>query len=412
MADRRDVVPSRGDAGDDPGGPDFDWLYARDRRTGTRGGADETGYVDPHGEAEPTRVLRRPGTASGDPGGTARATSRAPEAPPPPPSSIRSVEGSGPGWSRPTRRRSGWRPRLRPLRWLFLLLLAWVIFLVAVPVYAWTSVSTVNAEPSGERPAEQPGTTYLVVGSDARKGLDGRRTDTIMLLHTGSGPNLLLSIPRDSLVPIPGRGTTKINAAFAYGGPRLLVRTVEGATGIRVDDYVEIGFKGFVDLVDAVGGVRICPEAAMKDPLARLDIPKGCQEADGRTALGYARSRQTQQLGDIGRAEHQREVVTAIGREVFSWQTILNPVRYWNVVTGGARSVRVSDGSGPVAVGKFALGMTRLSGQSGMTCGVPIADLDVHWDTQRAERLFELIRTDRTQRVGEDLCRPSGMASR
>jgi anionic cell wall polymer biosynthesis LytR-Cps2A-Psr (LCP) family protein len=151
---------------------------------------------------------------------------------------------------------------------------------------------------------------------------------------------------------------------------------------------------------------------AMKDPLARLDIPEGCQEADGRTALGYARSRKTQQLGDIGRAQHQREVVAAIGREVISWQTILNPVRYWNVVTGGARSVQVSDGSGPVAAGKFAVGMTRLNGQSGMTCGVPIADLAVNWDSERAGRLFELIRTDQTQRIGKDLCRPSGMAPR
>lgn len=291
------------------------------------------------------------------------------------------------------------------------MVLAWAAFLVAVPVYAWTSVRTVDADPAGERPADQPGTTYLVVGSDARKGLDGRRTDTIMLLHTGSGPNLLLSLPRDSIVEIPGHRSDKINAAFAYGGPRLLVRTVEGATGIRIDDYVEIGFKGFVDLVDAVGGIRICPEQAMKDPLARLKIAKGCQEVDGATALGYARSRHTQQLGDIGRARHQREVVAAIGREMLSWQTFVNPVRYWNVVTGGARSVRVSDGTGPVTAGKFALGMTRLDGTSGKTCGVPIVDLDVHWDAERAEQLFELIRTDRTQRIGKDLCRPTGMAN-
>jgi LCP family protein required for cell wall assembly len=284
-----------------------------------------------------------------------------------------------------------------------------VVFLVAVPVYAWNTVSKVNADPNGDRPEQQPGTTYLVVGSDARAGLSGRRTDTIMLLHTGDGPNLLMSIPRDSIVDVPGHGTTKINAAFAFGGPRLLTRTVEAATGIRIDDYVEIGFRGFVGLVDAVGGIEICPETAMDDPLAELDIEKGCQEADGETALGYARSRKTQSLGDIDRARHQREVVSAIGSEVVSWQTVVNPLRYWNVVTAGADSVRVSDGTGPVAAAKFAVGMTRVDGKSGLTCGVPIADLAVNWDRERADRLFSLIAEDRTDEVGEDLCRPTGI---
>ena len=318
---------------------------------------------------------------------------------------------ASPGGRSPSGRRStrrGRRPRFR-FRWLRRLLLAWVVFLVAVPVYAWTTVSTVDAEPAGERAGEQPGTNYLVVGSDERAGLSGRRTDTIMLLHTGSGPNLLLSVPRDSLVEVPGHGTDKVNAAFAFGGPKLLVQTMEGATGIRVDHYVEIGFRGFVKLVDAVGGIQICPETAMKDEKASLDIPQGCQEADGATALGYARSRQTQQLGDIDRARHQREVVSAIGSEIASWQTVVNPVRYWNVVTSGAESVRVSDGTGPLAAGRFALGMARVDGSSGLTCGVPILDLAVNWDPERSERLFQLIREDRTAEVTADLCRPTGM---
>jgi len=283
-----------------------------------------------------------------------------------------------------------------------------VAFLVAVPIYAWTSVSKVDATPAGNRPGDQPGTTYLLVGSDARAGLAGQRTDTIMLLHTGSGPNLLMSIPRDSLVNVPGRGVTKINAAFALGGAPLLVRTIEGATGIRVDDYVEIGFTGFVRMVDAVGGITICPESAMRDRQARLNIPKGCQQADGKTALGYARSRKTQTLGDIDRARHQREVVSVIGSEVLSPWTVLNPVRYWRVVTGGAESVRVGEDTGPIAAGKFATAMTRVDGDNGLTCGVPIADLVVNWDRERADALFDLIRTDRTDKVGKALCTPSG----
>ena len=138
------------------------------------------------------------------------------------------------------------------------------------------------------RPGSQPGTTYLLVGSDSRKGLSKKenrrlgtelllsRDDTIMLLHTGSGPSMLLSIPRDSIVSIPGHGTSsKINAAFAQiGGPKLLVKTIEQNTGIRVDHYVEIGFA-FVNSVDAVGGITICPTQRMKDPRANLEHQEG-----------------------------------------------------------------------------------------------------------------------------------------
>ena len=157
---------------------------------------------------------------------------------------------------------------------------------------------------------------------------------------------MLMSIPRDSHRRVPGHGTTKINAAFAYGGPKLLVKTIEQNTGIRVDDYVEIGFAGFIGVVDAVGGVEICPKQAMKDKLANLDIEKGCQEVQGTEALGYARSRHTSGLGDIARAQHQREVVSAVGSEAASPWTILNPVRYYRLAMAGSQSLRVGEDTG------------------------------------------------------------------
>ncbi|MGA8995489.1 MAG: LCP family protein, partial [Nocardioidaceae bacterium] len=311
------------------------------------------------------------------------------------------------------------------LRLLGYLLVLWLVFLVAVPLFAWSKIATVDATPAGDRPASQPGTTYLLVGSDSRAGLtaaerrrlgtgraEGRRTDTIMLLHTGRGPNLLMSIPRDSIVDVPGYGSRKINSAFAYGGPRLLVRTIEQNTGIRVDDYVEIGFAGFVDVVDAVGGVEICPTSRMRDPLANLDIEKGCQEADGKVALGYARSRHTSGLGDIARAQHQREVVSAVGKQAASPWTVLNPVRYTRLAMAGADSLRVGEDTGLVATTRFAWAMTRVNGTNGLTCGVPIADLAVNWDPQRSRRLFRLIAEDRTGEVSKRLCRQSGLAGR
>jgi LCP family protein required for cell wall assembly len=306
--------------------------------------------------------------------------------------------------------------------WLKYVLVLWLAFLVAVPLLAWSKIDKVDATPSGERPASQPGTTYLLVGSDSREGLtrkqqlaygvgraEGRRTDTIMLLHTGSGPNMLMSIPRDSIVPVPGHGTTKINAAFAYGGPKLLVQTIEQNTGIRVDDYVEIGFAGFIGVVDAVGGVRICPKQAMQDKLASLDIKKGCQEVQGTEALGYARSRHTSGLGDIARAQHQREVVSAVGAKAASPWTVLNPVRYYRLAMAGSRSLRVGEDTGMFATMRFAWAMTRVNGKNGLTCGVPISDLAVHWDPERSKRMFRLVQQDRTADISRSLCRQSGL---
>ncbi len=378
--------------GREPDGDNYDWLYSS---------SGDKPAPPPEDDGEATRVLSTQARPSGDTPPARSSDS--------PPTRIAPTPGKPSGRPPKPLKSGGGGKRRSPWRWLVVALVAWIVYLVAVPVWAWFSVSKLEADPTGDRPADQPGTTYLVVGSDARAGLAGRRTDTIMLLHVGSGPNLLMSIPRDSLVAVPDHGTTKINAAFAYGGPKLLVRTIEQNTEIRVDHYVEIGFTGFVKLVDAVGGITICPKTAMQDKLAELDIPKGCQEADGKTALGYARSRHTQTLGDIGRAQHQREVVSAIGDEVVSWKTVVNPVRYWRVVFGGADTVRVSDGTGPIDAARFAYAMTRVNGTDGLTCGVPISDLAVHWDSERAPALFKLIAEDRTDEVGKDLCSPTGV---
>ncbi|HYO38274.1 MAG TPA: LCP family protein [Nocardioidaceae bacterium] len=443
---------------DDPehrDGPDFGWLYGSGPRGGERradgvrgaDGRDEETVVTP---VQPRDRSARPSEGWGDAGAVddpeptrrlptmSRPASRGPYQTPPPSRSPvgggpggpgRSTGGRGPGGpgsSRPVApppsRPSRGRPRPR-LRWLFYLLLLWLVFLVAVPILAWQRLATVDATPDAERPDEQAGTTYLLVGSDSRQGLTraqkrrlgtgssaGRRTDTIMLLHTGAGPNLLLSVPRDSIVDIPGRGSAKINSAYASGGPELLVETVEANTGIRVDDYVEIGFAGFVDVVDAVGGIEICPTQRMKDRRAALDIEKGCQDADGRTALGYARSRHTSGLGDIARARHQREVVSAVGAEAVSPWTVLNPVRYARLALAGADAVTVGEDTGLVSSLRFAFAMTRVDGSNGLTCSVPISDLEVNWDPERSRRLFRLIAEDRTEDVTRRLCRASGLS--
>jgi len=361
-----------------------------------------------YGEDEPTRQTPRTSGSDLPP----------PQLPPPnlPPPGQRGTRGDGAEPPRPKKRRT-------KLRVLGILVLAWIIFLVAVPVWAWGKIAKVEAEPGGDRPSDQAGTTYLLVGSDSRRGLTkaeqkelstggdggGRgRTDTIMMLHTGSGPSVLMSIPRDSLVEIPGYGRTKINAAYAYGGPKLLVKTIEDNTGIRVDDYVEVGFGGLVKVVDSLGGVEICPKEDVKDKDSGLDVKKGCQTADGATALAYSRNRHSYATQDIQRVQSQREVLGSIASEAKSPWTVINPLRYLNVASGASGSLTIGENVGPVSLGRFALSLSSAMSGKGLNCTVPLRDFAVTWDPERAPKMFDLIAKDRTDDIGS-LCTKDGL---
>jgi LCP family protein required for cell wall assembly len=210
-----------------------------------------------------------------------------------------------------------------------------------------------------DRPAGGRGTTWLLVGSDSREGLTedqqadlatggdlgNSRTDTILLVHvpaTGSGtPTTMVSIPRDSYVPIPDNGTDKINAAFALGGAPLLAHTVEQATGLRLDHYAEIGFGGFARVVDALGGVTMCPTEPLNDPLAGIELPAGCQKLDGRNALGFVRSRATPRA-DLDRMVHQREFMAALLHRATSPAVWANPWRWYSVSQAATKALAVN----------------------------------------------------------------------
>ncbi|WP_196771246.1 LCP family protein, partial [Mycobacterium colombiense] len=212
-----------------------------------------------------------------------------------------------------------------------------------------------------DRPAAGRGTNWLIVGSDSRQGLSAEqqqdlatggdigngRTDTILLVHVpgvGAGvPTTMVSIPRDSYVPIPGHGKDKINAAFAMGGAQLLARTMEQATGLRVDHYAEVGFGGFAALVDALGGVTVCPKTAFSDPLAGIELPAGCQTLTGRNALGYVRSRDTPRA-DLDRMVNQRQFVAALLHRAASPAVWLNPWRWFSVPRAAADALTVDRG--------------------------------------------------------------------
>jgi LCP family protein required for cell wall assembly len=392
---------------------DLDWLYRRE---------DE--------EFEHTRVMppvvdppTRPQAAA--PGPRPQATPTAPAAWPTPQQAAH-TQAAGPAPSAPrTQAAPPGRPpapptstappsprkkRRRPvLTTILALVIAWLVFLVGTPVYALGRSDTVEAFPS-ERLPGQPGTTYLLVGSDAREDLtkeeqkrlgtgstEGRRTDTMMLLHLPrSGDPVLLSLPRDSLVSIPGRKKNKLNAAYAFGGAPLLVETVEANTGIRVDGYLEIGFLGIVDMVDAVGGIEVCPAFDIDDRDSHLKLDEGCQDVDGVTALGYVRMRKQDPRGDLGRMERQREVIAAIMKGVVSPATVLNPIRYWNVNQAAASSLARGEGTGMIDLGRIGLGFLSVTTGKGISMTVPIADANrmtdvgstVIWDEKAADGVF------------------------
>lgn len=300
-----------------------------------------------------------------------------------------------------------------------LLVIAWLAFMVWVPLNAWGNVTRVAYAPSGDRPVDTAGYNYLLVGSDSRAGLTkaqrkeyatgnaaGQRTDTIMLVHVSQsgGKPVLVSIPRDSYVPIPGYGSNKINAAFSFGGPRLLTETVENVTGIHIDGYLEIGLGGFASVVDSLGGVDICVPRDMKDKKAGIDLKKGCQTLDGKNALGYVRSRYEDPLGDIGRANRQRQFLGALMKKAATPATVLIPWRYKGFVDASAAGVAVGDGTGMTDAVRILQAMRSVSNDEGLSLTVPIqtmsfptsnAGVAVKWNTEQAKALFQALKDDK-----------------
>jgi LCP family protein required for cell wall assembly len=296
------------------------------------------------------------------------------------------------------------------LRVLAVLLLLFVVGLVAVPIYAWSQVQRVDEAPAGDRPANQPGTTFLMVGSDSREGLTkaerkklgtgstaGQRTDTIMLMYIPpSGKPALISVPRDSYLPIPNKGSNKINAAYTFGGPKLLVQTVEQNTGLRIDGYLEIGFGGFVNVIDAVGGIDLCLPKAIKDKNSHINLPKGCQNLDGTNALGYVRMRYADPLGDLGRVQRQRQMLAAVAKKGASPATFLNPVRYWQLTTAAANAVRLGEKTSFLQTVRLMLAMKKVAGGQGLTLTVPVSNTNastsvgsaVLWNSKEAKAMF------------------------
>lgn len=263
-------------------------------------------------------------------------------------------------------------------------MVAFVLFWVGFLVWAQSNINTVEALSGAPN---TPGDTYLIVGSDSREGwagadaTKGARTDSIIVLHKPqTGPTALISIPRDSYVEIPGYKKNKINAAFAFGGPQLLVETVENLTGLTIDGYFEIGFTGVGEMVDAIGGVELCYDADVSDEKSKMEWEAGCHVVGGDDALAFSRMRYSDPLGDIGRTQRQQQLIGAVAHDVLSPATILNPFKLVPVTASSLDAFRVSEGTGVIDLGKFALTLRTGMGGNAVTGTPPIKDLGYRVD--------------------------------
>lgn len=194
-------------------------------------------------------------------------------------------------------------------------------------------LSSTNANPRSKPVAlknKEP-FSVLLLGVDERPE-DAGRSDSILVATVNPIEDSvkLVSIPRDTLVTIPGYGKDKVNAAFAYGGINLAVETVENYLNIPINFYTKINMEGMVDLVDAVGRINVDNKYAFELDGVELDV--GNFDLNGNQALQYARMRKQDPAGDFGRQERQKEVISKIVKNALSINSLTNFNKIFNAV--------------------------------------------------------------------------------
>ena len=318
-----------------------------------------------------------------------------------------------------------WGRRIRRIA----LTLVVVLVVVTVGTYFWADGKLhrdVDLGAIPNRPATGAGTNYLIVGSDSRDGLTaaqkqqlhtgsdtGKRTDSMMILHTGANGTTLMSIPRDSYVTIPSfTGSSgkqypatkhKINTAFDWGGGPLLIQTVEYNTGLHIDHYAEIGFTGFVQLVDSLGGVNICLDKPLKDKASGADFPAGCQTLNGAQSLAFVRERHQEATQDLGRMKHQQQFLSTLAHQAASPSTVLNPFRLYPVLGAGLDTLIVDKDMSLWNLGSMFWAMKGVTNGDGKSMTIPVGNpnlpttsdgVALSWDKAKAQQLFDELKND------------------
>ncbi|WP_328963124.1 LCP family protein [Streptomyces virginiae] len=274
-----------------------------------------------------------------------------------------------------------------------------------------------------ERPKEGDCTTYLIVGSDSREGMsdeekkklhtgsaEGKRTDSMMILAKCSSGNTMISLPRDSDVEIPsfvgsesgkkfpaqGR-RVKLNAAYAEDGPELLVRTVEHNTGLRIDHYAEIGFAGFANIVDALGGVELDIEKGFKDEKSGADFQAGKQTLNGEQSLAFVRTRYAFAESDLQRTKNQQKFLSALASQAATPSTIVNPFALYPMLGAGLDTLIVDKDMGLWDMGQMFFAMKGINGGDGVSMNMPISGQrggNLVWDKAKVQQLVKEIQND------------------
>jgi LCP family protein required for cell wall assembly len=285
-------------------------------------------------------------------------------------------DGQWPGPSPDTRRRTRW-PRLRRRRLLTVLaalVFGWLALSLALFLISshFERISPASDVKSALDPGSSPllsANNILVLGSDQRQknskepGADTSgpsRSDTIMLIRTGGGHAARLSIPRDTVVEIPGHGEQKINAAYAFGGAALSISVIKHYLGISINHLVIVNFEDFPALIDAMGGVDYTGgcvisrlDGGFRDGGFTLRLRAGTHHLDGKQALALARTRENlcaPAQTDLQRAEHQQALFQDMKSRLLSLSSFLRlPWIAWN-----APPTIISDMSGPSLLELFA----------------------------------------------------------
>jgi LCP family protein required for cell wall assembly len=294
-----------------------------------------------------------------------------------------------------------------------------LILLVAGSAWGLTSyinshLGRVNAGTTGT-PSSGP-LNILVAGLDERTGLTPRQqallhvgqnqgevdTDTLMLVHVPADHRYVrvVSLPRDSWVNIPGHGMNKINSALGLGGPQLMVQTVEQATGLTINDYVEVNFLGFVKVIDALGGVNICLPYAVDDRYSGLDMSAGMHHVNGITALEFARDRHSFPTSDLARIQDQQQLVSTALSEGISSGMLANPVRLESFLSATAAAIKVDEGFNVVRLADELRGLSPSDVTfttvplSNVNYVTPTGESAVLWNSSAAAALFNELKTD------------------
>ena len=275
---------------------------------------------------------------------------------------------------------------------------------------------------------------YLVVGSDTREGLTkqqmrelrvgstataaGGRSDTMLIIHLSKSRDraYIISLPRDSLVVIPSHVSSsdkttiipdrqgKLNSAFSYGGAPLLIETVERATLIKIDHYVEVSFAGFAGIVDALGGIEVCTKVDIDDPKSHLVLSAGVHTLDGIDALKYVRTRDFDGRGDIGRMQRQQQFMSAVLNKATSSGTLLNPFKVKNFINASLASVKLDSGLAPDDLLTLAKQLKNLSSGNVRTLTVPLSNPNGRVDGVGSVVIWdEVLGADLWTRVRDDL---------